>query len=602
MPDKVLAYITEQEITIPAESVPVATTVATKRGASAVEFTWDNAVEIRPFNWQTRSRVGGGAWDYDWALGQGKTVNNTFTRHLTVAERAASTTANIEINVRAIDGAGVFTATQSANANCLGLGVETADIEASAINTAAIATNAVTVNEILNATITGAKIATGTVTSGNILNATIVTGDIAANTILVGNMANDSVDNAQLATDAVRTAEIQNDAVITTKIANLNITNAKIAATTIDVGKLASTSTLRMFEGNGRSKLDKVLWTYAGSSLAQIDIDDLNTNDRLAIIDGTNKNTVAYASTIKTDLALNLVENKTGATIMTDELTDAKLNATTTAILDADAITAVNAASGTITNAKLAPITTPANIAIGTTQFSSAGLLLTGIDNGAGGTLTVANLIAAVNSSGQAQNLNLGSIGAGTLNDIPVTGTAQWVTAAQKTGATNAATGLNASGENTIGIYDGASVTASNIGKRVKGTRVLWADENLNVTGVTDMTVRTMAGAGIGTWVIFRAISVAKTDGDAKYKFKASMRSSDSLGHVRIRVRDHNFGVLATGVGVLLNNAAYADSFIPEVTLHTSVDAAYFLVTIEVDDTAGQTVNIKGGTLLATTS
>jgi len=601
----ITAYVTEDEVTTAASVLPVVTGVTATAGTSSVTFEWMLTTTILPYSWEIRTKVDGGAWDNDWALFEGKTILNTFTRHLTLAERASSSTANIEIDVRSIDGSNNVTAEASADANCLGWYSQNGEFSSGVIATGDIANGTILTGDIASGTILTGNIATGAITSTNILNATILTGDIASGAIEEGNMANNSVNSAQIVAGSVDLVHMSAESVDSAQYVDGSIDNVHLAGN-IAVTKFASDATNRMFGTNGVAALDAVL---------PVTVNSLNSGDDILMIGSTNGNIYANRAAIKhatTGLVLSNVENKTGATIMADELDNDALEATTQAVVDGSAETvdytaskriigAINASTETanIATAQLDVITDAAKLVInGQQTIDSSGRIIADIRDDIGNiTLTAQNLTSAINTAGQCINFLLpGATISGTLNDIPQTGTNKTVTADEKTGAGYAFTGLNVAGENTIGINDGASISAASIGARVTGRRVVWAEDNTGAP-VTDFAEHT-AGPGAADRDT-HVIQYLKCDSDGALYFKCLAKDTANDGVIEIELKTAAGAPIGGGLtgDVLIDGSggAYVEKEC-SLTVPATANATMYQVWINVESVTG-TCTMKGGIL-----
>ena len=569
--------INSVKVTITEGIVEVATSPLDPTGLTAtglrqkVLFTWD-AMDMYAYFWQYRVQVGADGWGA-WTRVDG----NSVIRELTATERSTyGFNANIQIQLRSTNGVDYSIATPAANANCILGGYSDNDIAVAKFTPAALdattlarmfTTAARNADEITDS---GGKYLAVTALADQTLGAT------SADTTLVNGVA-----AATISTGAA------NGTIAQTKLA------AEVGANTIDTTVGSQTKVDTRLSSAEKSNLEAVL----GTTLAGLDT--AAPADVILVASGTNKNLAANLVTIKTDLLLNNVENKSSATIR-GEIVDGDIPAgiTRSNVI----IAALNASAEGINIQQKIDSFWLRDSATGLVAVHNVlGYNTVGIDN-AGSLISAATIDAVIDNATQyAVRLNLGGTLLGSLDDIPETGVDFTVTANEKLGALYAHTGLNATGRQKVGIYDGvANYSVTDLSNRITGSRVLWSAYNDVVLGITDMAVVTIAGTGLLTWIPFRGVQVVKCAGDIKFKFNAALKSTASTGNIRLQIQNIAMGVVATGTPVTIASAAYSDTYECEVTVPSTADGTLYIVTVEVDDVAARLIDIKGGVLYAT--
>ena len=602
MTDKIVTYINENAITVALTSLPVIGTISTQRLAIGVKFTWEDNVDIRPYNWQVRSKVGAGGWDNDWTVGEGKTINNTFSRSLTPAEvTAAGTVQTITIEARTIDAADNVTATKTANANTSDRTTDNNNVYGAMVNVGNIGDGVVGTDQLAINAITGDKIENNVINSEHIAALAVNTEHLGALQVTLAKMAADSVDGTKIVDDSIDSEHYVDRSIDTTSIALLAITVAEIANTTITVAKLAVDSTLRMFNTNGRDCLDRILYNDADEN---VPINSLAADDRLGIFVGTNKNVALNKNSVKTDLTLNLVENKTGATIMADELDDTTIVATTTVVLAAAVVAAINANVGVgIANAALQRIKPGV---IGHTvlgdMFTPGGYNKIGIYSTSN--LTAVAIRAAIADDGTGINNDISNLKTGqNFDDLSNGTTYKKLLVAEQLAAQYAILGLHTTGEQKVGIYSGAvSTPIATVAARVNDRVSIWNDGAESVAGTAALTVLNITGGGVGSYlrVIRRQFVYNSTYNTLYFKCKAQS-SGESVGQFRLRIRDELLRDQGAGIFVVANDTTYQtlECFFDISTLGFT-DGDLLVWEIEVEDVG--TFDLSGGSLTAGTS
>lgn len=542
MSDDITVYISESSITVPSASLLVADTPAAVAGFRFAIFRWNQGEDIRPNNWQVRSKIGSGAWDYDWTAGEGKTVNNWFVRALDAGSTDGDT---ITIEVRSIDGTGAYTTTKTNNVATLAfadlttalplLSVDTAQLANLAVSTGKIALLAVDTAQLAALGVTAAKLAPDAVETDKIKNLNVTTGKIA---LL-------AVDTDQLAAGAVTLAKLANNSVAGAQVVNGSITHDKITPGDLTVTELGATVIAMMFDSGGRAKLD--------TALTPLTINTLNTDNRLLYI-GTGENITVNRVAAKAALGVALADGETSATIRA-AITDANLIATTTAVLGANVITAINAATGAIANTKLA-LVKPAAIGhtIASDMFDSSGRLLTGVYSVTA--RTAAAIIASMDTLGNSLLWDPTSWKVGTdTADILVgniNAAAQFVKADEKIAIGYLSGHVHTNGANKVGVYDGAATTTpAQIYAGVQDTIQLWNNYSSAAAGGTTITPLIVAATG-GTWKeVYYRIAVRYCASWQMLRFRINALASNAIGTNEFRIQVRDTGLVSKDIGIV---------------------------------------------------
>lgn len=595
MTQVVIAHIGENAITVASSSLP--TPVITNEPVIlGVKYTWSLTIDIRPFLWTYRLNIAGagfGAWI--------DTVNNSVDVFLTKDQADADSTSVIAIEVKSTDGVN-FGTLDTDSATTLRNSVNAGDYVTRSVNTADMVLLAVNTTLLAADAVTGAKIADNAITTDHIISSAITLDLMSANSVSSNQYVDGSINTVHIGADQITGALIADNQINSEHYIATSIDNEHIANSTIEIGKQATSSLAQMFESNGRGRLDRIF--YSGSTSALITIDNLAVSDRILIADGTNKNVTDFSVALKhatTGLAIDNVENKSGATIIADELDDTALNATTTAVLDVGVITAINSLGTTINNVRVAPITVASQLAISSQQFHADGNLITGIRFNA--TIrTVENLTNAVDGSGQATNLDLTNINTGDSSNITQNSAARFLGAGEKTAIGYLDGNVHTDGANLIGVYDGGnavSASSKQLVERASGRRVVWAENNTG-SPVTDFTVHTVSVAAAKAQ--FQYIQFMKCDGDDKMYITGLgyMGGATIDGVLTIELRDAGGNVIASGLTGTVDFASGAAITEYEASLtipSEDPDGTMYQVWLGLTGGAADTTNFKGGIL-----
>lgn len=213
----------------------------------------------------------------------------------------------------------------------------TAGIEDLAVTTGKLAANAVTTAKIDASGLAAAALATDAVTTAKIQALAVTTAKLAAGAVTA----------TEISTDAVTTAKIINDAVTYTKIQNVTATDKLLGRATAAAGDIEEIDCTAA----GRALLDDADATAQRTTLG---LGTLATQS--GTVSGTHSGTSSGANT--GDQTITLTGDVTGtgtgsfaATIATDAVTTAKINAlaVTTAKIDAAAVTGAKLAASSST-------------------------------------------------------------------------------------------------------------------------------------------------------------------------------------------------------------------------------------------------------------
>lgn len=509
---KILAYITENIITT-AAALPVASNLRAEYMVQGLCFRWSDAVIIAPHIWEARTKVGGGAWSA-WA----QTLTPTVNRILTPAEYVADQTPVIYIEVRSTDGLGNYGVVSAYNAEVVEIAINS--IADDAVGVDAL-TSAVTDRMFTTSEKDGAELKAGSVTGSIIAAATVAIANLA--TAVIDRIFASSTEKTNTVTYAGHGETAYNKIV------------AEVGANTTETTAGSQAKVDARLTASEKTKLE----TAMGVDLADL------SGDTFLII-GTDDTVTGNAVGIKTALALEHVENKSSATIR-GEIVEGDLPAT--AVLTTNVLAKINASAEAtkIANTALQDIlATKVVNAAAADVFDTNGNLLMGVNDGTA-TVTAANVLDVVGSDGLAKNLDLTSIGAGTLNNIPQTGTNKSVTANEKTGAGYAYLGLDSSGRQAVGITATAgNFTSQQIALGITPYREFADQPELTLTGASYGSL-SITGTGADIGIMLKKF--IKNQGQVKANFRLQADNyGDGASKVRILVYDEaNAVLLVTG-------------------------------------------------------
>ena len=502
------------------------TAIAQVRG---VRFEWSPGVWIRPYHWQFAISMSGGAYGA-WidALFSG------WTESLTDAEALADPSQNIAITVRSTDGRGNFSAEVPANANCLFLNVDPADIPPTSLLLGSLAEE-----------ITTKMFASTDRDAADLKNASILLAKLGANVTplmfaAVGRIANDVVDVNGVAA-----------ATVSAGAAGGLLANTKLTADGVETGGDTIESTV-----GSAAKIDArlsavektALETALGVAVALLAGDTI-------LITGANENLVANKVAIKTGLALENTPNLSAANII------ATLNEA--AIQAGDGVTngaatnlaaAINTLAGVITKATMLNVAAEIieDFTTGTKLFDNngnitfGGLVGVGIKSGVN-TRTPANIIASMDASGNSLLCDITSLKAGQdFDDFPNGTTYKKCTANEQLGAQYAKIGLSAAGKQTIGT---TNKTVAQIENQISARKTLFQHFK-ETAGFTAFDTITFA-SGVGTlYQETLAIPFIFQTGMTTLRWSSRYQVDAGTGNVRIVLYDINGAGVALRTGV----------------------------------------------------
>uniref|UniRef100_A0A6M3KQF5 Putative tail protein n=1 Tax=viral metagenome TaxID=1070528 RepID=A0A6M3KQF5_9ZZZZ len=580
----VIKVIISEAVFVPTAVPPTPGTITATGLRRGVHFLWPG-VSIAPCYWQVRFQVASAGWS-TWT----RIDSNFCIRELTAAEKTVNgTTANIQIQVRSTNGVDFSAGTTSANANCLAESISITPGGDAVSNI--LAANLGTALEARlwdDSTKNGFEILAGSIAAGQLGTDAVETLKIKDLNVTTGKINDLAVTTGKINDLAVTEGKIGALAVTTGKIANLAVTSDKIEDGAVSVVCLAADTLLQIFEASGRAKLDDVL--YSGATSLKIKVDGLDASDRLLIAIGTHKNVTLFGSSIKTDLSLNNVENKSSATIR-GELTPTNLT-TATGVLTTNVIASVNASAEATKIAKAAIATVMSSHVQkdGNTDpiFDTFGRLLTSIYSG-GSEVTAGNIINSTLGN-LSINLDLTSIGAGTLDNIPETGSDKTVTANEKSGAGRAYVALDSSNRLIESLYDGShAFTPSVVYQGLIHYRTLFSEHITEVTGPITTSVvwpsTTFQGQGIGNYVCILKFKFVYNVNDLYLKGRFDLKAKNNdLAHIRLTVYAEGGGSDA-GDPVSLTAAGYHDIVI-DLTSAGLIPGTFYEVRLEMEGNA----------------
>lgn len=571
--ETIIVHITENSITMAAATLPDPTgTITSTKGFRAIQFQWAPRTEIRPNLWMVRSKIGAGAWDNDWSIEEGRQTGNTFTRMFTDTEIAAAGKADLQITFQVVSISATGT-TEPPGATYPELVVTLDD-------------GSLTLDDIANGLITAVKFhaAVGVLTSDLYLDeliehggkyfagetgANITANHTAADTTLVSGVAAGTVKDG-----AADGANVQTK--ITSDIATGTIASETYAAAN---GPITSAE---------KTKLETAFGTV---------ITDITGTDTILIAKGTHANIIAVKSDVKTALDLQNVANLTATDMVSNGLTDGILDATTTAVLDAEVVAKVNALGGIVTGAITNLDAVKVVFGGSTAIFDSSGRMIAGgVYTAAVGTVSPSNIVSAISATGLAQNLDLSSIGNGTLNNIPQTGSNKTVTAGEKAAAALAVAALHTDSANKAGIHEaGANITIvpTEVLARHRGRRIVGGEETVDGDGGASYTELTQTTDGGEDDAVVRK-SLIFCEGDTNLYFGFRGKSSDSAAEVVIDIYSTAGVKQIDGAPTIIAQTSYGDfEAVVALSGHSSLtDGAPYEARIAITGTNGQTFHI----------
>jgi len=555
---KLLVSLTEGAPSQAAGSAPDPTGLTATAVPRGCVFIWDLNLAIRPFSWFYRTRVAAGAWS-GWI----ETLYPIVIRMLTDAEAQAAggTTASVQIEVYSTDGI-TPSSTVADDAQALVLNTDTTDLVALKVTLAKLAADAT------------AKMFVSTDRDG---------ADLKAGSVALTKLGTTAT--ARMFTDGTRTA-----ALVTTV--------GSTAAATVE-SNAAAGAAAKVVTDAGATNWDTAFANY---------LDQTAVDARIVFVrpDEDYKN----SNTTKAQVRLTNVEDKSAVTIL-GELTETQVQAAdgVTKGAGSNLAASINALTAAITSATLVEVVSSIikEQVGGTALFDASGNLTFGALGGVGiksgaSIITPAELINAINAAtGNSQNLDLGSIALGDLNSIPITGTAKWVIANEKLGAARAFIAIDSSNRIIGNQWNGVTaLTQANLVPAISERRQIWTAHGSNAAGGAIVPVLSVSGAGIGSSLVIHQMNMVYNTSYKVLYFSCMIKSSDTIGQFRLRVRNSAKADLGAGSFIVANNAAYQllECFVAISGLGSVPTAnAMLFVDLEVEETNAQTVDIDGGTL-----
>ena len=601
--DIIKIYVTETVFQV-TPSLPEPTGLVVTPIINGVQVNWDFiptgqglTSPIYPYYWEVRFQVEADGWG-SWI----DVYGCEFTRHLSATEKAnyasgvSTNLALIQVQLRITDGQGNYSVNtlEDLTKEALRALNDTGDIENDAIKNAHIDALAVGTTEIANLAVTGAKIAVQTITGPKLSDGTLSATQLGSSCVEESKIANLAVTEGKLGNLAVTEGKVAADAITVSKIKNDEITAAKIKANDLTLATLAAEVTNKMFNAAGDAT---ILETALGIAITTLDPTDE------ILIAGPNTNIDAgNRAAIKTSLQLNNVANKNEQDTVTDGLTAAGLTVANM-FEDANVVAAVNANPGAgISNASIADVYgTKVIDGVGANPLfdASGNLIFGGLKSGAI-TRTIANIVAAVDATGKATNLDLTSPAAGQdFDDLPDGATYKKCTENEQTGAQYAFAGFSADGmiDDVYSTTRAAGKTATQVYDRVNSRQIIHV---VGDTGGAAVALPQINQTGSGAFVAEMRIPflVPSTYIDTIY-FKCYATSGDGLGELQLSVY--------TSAGVLLGTSA-APTVVSAIdpvwgNFECSIDVSGFglvandllYIDLEFKTTIGKDGDIEGG-------
>lgn len=300
------------------------------------------------------------------------------------------------------------------------------------------------------------------------------------------------------------------------------------------------------------ARLSSTEKTNLTNSLTGFTFGSARVDAEILTIGATDGNVDTLAATILTDLGLENVENLSGAAIMAAELDDTALGATTTAVLSAGVLAAVNASSegtkiakGQIATVKASSIQVDATT---TALFNASGEMLDATVIGTGSGVTAANVSDACDSSGNSVNLDLTDIAVTGLSsdaiDDSAASTSFLLTATEDTqvGYMVAGSGFNSSGHflGTLNDGSGNTASASNLVALYNARNSylhIWTYVAANSIARDDSTITcTGGGVGIANAVGLAYIPFVVPEAKGTLRFRSYMDVGDAFGTLAMRI------------------------------------------------------------------
>lgn len=579
--------VTESDIlstpaTPPTPGTGSGNTIAAATIAGGVRFTWDARRSIGSWYYQYKLKVGSGGWDVAWS----ETTEKSLERFLTEAERLADGyDASIYLQIRLTDGSSpsaIVGDDDTVTAQAGSLGILLADID--------------NLDDIPVASL--AADATDRMFDDNTRSLDDVAQGSTNKLLTAGELVGAQNAETHLDADGLKgTAEI-GGTTASTVVSNASDGKDGYDKIVSDVGA----DTLEDVTGS-QAKVD-TRFSATEKATLELALGETLTNmagggDVILMAVGTSKNLVANKASIKTDLDLNNVENKSGATLVADEVDDTFLTSVDGTI-NSTVVASVNASSEVaLLQHKLNSSYIYESGGI-TPVFDTSGRLLTSIYDG-GTQRDVADIVSATDASGRATNLDLTTPSAGqTFDDLPDGSTYKKCTVNQQTGAGRAYTDLQAaSGGCSAGIFDaiaGLQITAAELRKRWEGRRSIHSDiQEAQKTIGGDFTVDSISTAGLEQQEYLYSFVYCEGDAAAYFQCQA-MTDTGTPGELKLRAYSYVAGALslkATGSAEAMVLGAMT-KLTASVVLSGFSDGDTVVIEVGINDGGAATVQIKG--------
>ncbi|MEM4345840.1 MAG: hypothetical protein QXI02_02980 [Candidatus Caldarchaeum sp.] len=386
--------------------LPEPTGLTAKPRVRGAEFYWSQTEDIKPNRWQYRTKVGDGPWG-DWQ----ETLFPRVIRTMTPEEQEAyGPTATITIQVRSTDGEGNYSQTFSASCQAQVVRVVGDDIEEQVVGLGHL-DSPVLGRMFSTDERSGADLKDGSiefVKMGPTAQARMFdnTERVAKDTEKVGGVLS-SIVAAQAAAGQQAKDKIDND------VGEETIESTSGAQAKVDE-RLSATEKSRLV--SDQSIVD-------GAPLMVRRSEDLQAN--------------------RSYLNITNVENKSSAQIRAELTEEDLINAD--GVTQGNLVESVNYHTGEISGTVIDKLKASKvyNDGLTVQLFDSDGNLVFGgslgiKDVGSNQVRTPSNIVSAISSAGRSVNLDLSSIAAGNLDNIPQTGTYKAVTLGEKAGAARA--------------------------------------------------------------------------------------------------------------------------------------------------------------------
>lgn len=511
--------------------VPDPVGLVAKAERDAVKFSWDYiglGITTGLYRYQVRFQVEADGYQA-WINVPG----NFYTYSLTAVEKAAHcvgvNTALVTCQLRITDGTNYSATTLTVSLAALRNDIESGDIGAvynlRIFTTAAKNADELTDNGGKYLAVTALADRTSLATSAD----TTAVAGVAAATISAGAAAG-TLANAKLTTDGVESGA-------------LTIENTVASQLKVDTRLPAAEKT--------------TLETALGTTLTA-----WNAGDKI-LVSGVNENITANKVAIRAALDVTNVGDLT-PTVQTSTGLVGLGYVAANLVSTTDILALINASVevGKIVKGAIASVLCSTVETAGAAQVLDAtGYNLVGVYSGTA--LTAANIRAAISDLGRSRQLDLGSIAAGSLDDIPETGVDFTVTANEKLGAGYAIVGLDATSRLITSVYDNvalAGVSAARIVAKIAGERNVYTHQEsfASVAVATNFTLTNHTETA--AYLQIEMIAFRMCGGDTTIRLQIyGQTAAGGSGTVRLQTYDSVMTPLDTGIGVPFIVGAYSE-------------------------------------------